>query len=65
MRWIPDAQIAETTDTAFEGTRYAITARLIVRRIKRADPQADAGQGELFTSWRYFAVFTDSPFILA
>jgi hypothetical protein len=31
----------------------------------RADPQADAGQGELFTSWRYFAVFTDSPFILA
>jgi hypothetical protein len=64
QRWISDAQIAETTYTAFEGTRYAITARLIVRRIKRADPQADTGQEELFPCWRYFAVFTDSPFVL-
>jgi hypothetical protein len=63
-RWISDAQIAETSYTAFEGTRWAITARLIVRRVKRLDPQADTGQGELFTCWRYFAVFTDSPFIL-
>jgi len=64
QRWISDAQIAETSYTAFEGTRWQITARLIVRRIKRADPQADRGQGELFTCWRYFAVFTDSPFVL-
>jgi hypothetical protein len=63
-RWISDAQIAETSYTAFEGTRHAITARLIVRRVKRLDPQADTGQSELFTCWRYFAVFTDSPFIL-
>jgi hypothetical protein len=64
QRWISDAQIAETTYTAFAGTRYAITARLVVRRIKRLNPQAQTGQGELFTSWRYFAVFTDSPFVL-
>jgi hypothetical protein len=64
QRWISDAQIAETSYTAFEGTRWAITARLIVRRIKRLNPQAASGQGELFTCWRYFAVFTDSPFIL-
>jgi hypothetical protein len=63
-RWISDAQIAETVYTAFEGTRHAITGRLIVRRVKRLDPGARTGQGELFPTWRYFAVFTDSPFIL-
>ena len=63
-RWISDAQIAETGHTAFDGTRHAITARLIVRRVKRLDPNAPTGQGELFDCWRYFAVFTDSPFIL-
>src|SRR5205814_3218897 len=40
QRWISDAQIAETVYTAFEGTRHAITARLIVRRVKRLDPNA-------------------------
>jgi len=64
QRWISDAQIAETVYTAFEGTRHAITARLIVRRIKRLDPRASPGQDELFPQYRYFAVFTDSPFIL-
>jgi hypothetical protein len=64
QRWISDAQIAETVYTAFEGTRHAITARLIVRRIKRLDPGAPTGQGELFGQYRYFAVFTDSPFVL-
>jgi hypothetical protein len=63
-RWISDAQIAETSYTAFEGTRWAITARLIVRRVKRADPAQAPGQGELFDQYRYHAVFTDSPFIL-
>jgi hypothetical protein len=63
-RWISDAQIAETSYTAFEGTRWAITGRLIVRRVKRADPQVDRGQGELFPQYRYHAVFTDSPFVL-
>jgi hypothetical protein len=61
-RWISEAQIAETTYTAFEGTRHAVTARLIVRRVPR---QADTtGQGELFAIYRYHAVFTDSPFVL-
>jgi len=63
-RWISDAQIAETGYTAFEDTRHALTARLIVRRVNRHDPQAHPGQGELFPCWRYHAVFTDSPFIL-
>jgi hypothetical protein len=63
QRWISDAQIAETSYTAFEGTRWAITARLIVRRVKRLDPQA-AGQDELFPLYRYHAVFTDSLFVL-
>jgi hypothetical protein len=65
QRWISDAQIAETSYTAFEGTRQAITARLIVRRVKRLDPTQVTGQDELFAQYRYHAVFTDSPFILA
>jgi hypothetical protein len=64
-RWISDAQIAETGYTAFAGTRHEITARLIVRRVRRLDPKAAAGQGELFASWRYHAVFTDSRYVLA
>jgi hypothetical protein len=63
-RWISDAQIAEITFTAFEGTRYAITARLIVRRIRRINPKARKGQDELFATYRYHAVLTDSPFVL-
>src|SRR2546427_3573034 len=47
QRWISDAQIAQTTFTAFAGTRWAITARLIVRSVKRlADPGQHPGQGE-------------------
>src|SRR4029453_8101030 len=63
-RWISDAQIAETEYTAFAGTRHAVTARLIVRRIRRDDPQQAPGQEELFPAYRYHAVFTDSPFTL-
>jgi hypothetical protein len=38
-----------------------VTARLIVRRVKRLNPDSmPAGQGELFATWRYHAVFTDS-----
>jgi hypothetical protein len=40
-----------------------VTARLIVRRVRDANPAhvvADA-QGELFPAWRHHAVFTDSP----
>jgi hypothetical protein len=63
-RWISDAQIAETGYTAFAGTRHAVTARLIVRRIRRDDPAQARGQEEPIPAYRYHAVFTDSPFTL-
>lgn len=65
-RWISDAQVAEVTYTAFASVKgKAITARLIVRRVRDLSPKAQAaGQGELFPAWRYHAVFTDSPFTL-
>ena len=62
-RWVSDAQVAEVEYTAFASKKgKAITARLIVRRVKDLNRSAAAGQGELFTAWRYHAVFTDSPF---
>ncbi|MEV6816675.1 IS1380 family transposase [Micromonospora sp. NPDC051296] len=64
QRWISDAQIAETTYTAFAGTRHAVTARLIVRRIRRDDPAQVRGQQELLPEYRYHTVFTDSPYTL-
>jgi hypothetical protein len=64
QRWISDAQIAETEYTAFAGSRHAVTARLIVRRIRRDDPAQAPGQEELLPAYRYHAVFTDSPFTL-
>ncbi len=64
-RWVSDAQVAETEYTAFTSKKNkAITARLIVRRVKDLNRQAGQGQDELFTVWRYHAVFTDSPFVL-
>ena len=51
--------------TAFTPKKgQAITARLIVRRVSDLNRKAAAGQDELFTAWRYHAVFTDSPFEL-
>jgi Transposase DDE domain group 1 len=62
-RWVSDAQVAEAEYTAFSSKKgQAITARLIIRRVKDLSPKVAAGQGELFTAWRYHAVFTDSPF---
>ena len=64
-RWVSDAQVAEVEYTAFTSKKgQAITARLIVRRVKDLSIKAAAGQGELFTAWRYHAVFTDSSFTL-
>jgi len=59
--WISDAEVAETPYTAFTSRRLSaqVTGRLIVRRVKRLNPAA-AGQGELFTAYRYHAVFTNS-----
>jgi len=63
--WISDAQVAEVTYTAFTRRKgQAVTARLIVRRVRDLNRQAAKGQNELFPLWRYHAVFTDSPFVL-
>jgi hypothetical protein len=52
---ISDAEVAEVAYTAFAGTKYEITARLIVRRVRdRNHPD------ELFPVWRYHPFFTDS-----
>jgi hypothetical protein len=64
QRFISRAQLAEIRYTAFEGTRDAVTARLIVRRIPDLNKSTLTEQGELFPVWRYHAVFTDSPFVL-
>jgi hypothetical protein len=62
-RWVSDAEVAEVPYTAFTSRRgRAVAARLIVRRVKDLNRKAAAGQDELFTIWRYHAVFTDSPF---
>jgi hypothetical protein len=65
QQWVSDAEVAEIPFTAFTSRRRAdhVTARLIVRRVRDANPEhviADA-QGELFPVWRHHAVFTDSP----
>ncbi len=62
--WVSDAEVAEVPYTAFTSTKNkAITARLIVRRVRDLNHQAGHGQDELFTVWRYHAIFTDSPFV--
>ena len=53
--WISDAEVAETTYTAFSSTKTPVTARLIVRRVKDAR-FLDA----LFPVWRYHPFFTDT-----
>jgi hypothetical protein len=63
--WISDAEVAEAPYTAFASKKgQAVTARLIVRRVRDLNRKASAGQDELFPAWRYHAVFTDSPFEL-
>jgi hypothetical protein len=62
--WISDAEIAEVPYTAFTSKpkKHQVTARLIVRRVKRLNPgTVPSGQGTLFDTWRYHAAFTDSP----
>jgi hypothetical protein len=64
QRWVSDAEVAEIGFTAFTGRRKAehVTARLIVRRVRRLNPKhVPAGQSEMFAVYRYHAVFTDNP----
>ena len=59
QRWISDAEVAEIVYTAFTSKKkYRVTARLIVRRVRRLAPPT---QGELLPAWRHHAIFTDSP----
>jgi hypothetical protein len=65
QQWVSDAEVAEIPFTAFSsrGKARQVAARLIVRRVRDANPDhvtLDA-QGELFRVWRHHAVFTDSP----
>ena len=53
--WISDAEVAEIPYTAFASTPDAITARLVVRRVKDARYH-DA----LFPVWRYHPFFTNT-----
>jgi len=63
--WVSDAGIAEVSYPAFASKKgQAVTARLIVRRVKDLNRKAAEGQDELFAVWRYHPVFTDSPFQL-
>jgi hypothetical protein len=63
QRLISDAEVAEATYTAFAAKKgKAITARLIVRRVRDLNRKASQGQDELFAIWRYHGLFTDSPF---
>ena len=63
QRLVSDAEVAEIGFTAFTSRRRAehVTARLIVRRVRRLNPTTlAAGQSETFAVYRYHAVFTDS-----
>ena len=64
QRLVSDAEVAEVAFTAFTSRRKAdhISARLIVRRVRRLNPKSvPDGQGELFPGYRHHGVFTDSP----
>ena len=60
---ISDAEVAETGHLAFTSRLKAehVSGRLIVRRVRRLNPTGNTEQGELFSAWRYHAVFTNSP----
>jgi hypothetical protein len=51
------------TAFTFKPRSQQITGRLIVRRVRDANPShlVPDEQGELFPAWRHHAVFTDSP----
>jgi hypothetical protein len=61
---VSDAEVAEISYTAFTGRprNQQVSGRLIVRRVKRLNAAAAAGQDELFTAWRHHGVFVTSAF---
>jgi hypothetical protein len=54
---ISDAEVAEVAYTAFAGTPQAVTARLIVRRVRDRNI---GPEDEMFPVWRYHPFFTNS-----
>lgn len=52
---ISDAEVAETTFTAFASTKHPVTARLVVRRVRDR-----AKLAELFPVWRHHPFLTNS-----
>jgi hypothetical protein len=62
--WVSDAEVAETSFTAFTGrrTHQHVTCRLVVRRVRRLQPKTSDGsvQGELFAAYRHHAFITNS-----
>jgi hypothetical protein len=52
---LSDAEVAETTFTAFGSTKHPVTARLVVRRVRD-----QARLEELFPGWRYHPFFTNT-----
>jgi hypothetical protein len=66
-RWVSEAEIAEIEHTAFtsKNKKLHVTARLIVRRVKRLNPKSvPEGQGELFAAYRHHAFLTDNPLVI-
>ncbi len=66
-RWVSEAEIAEVEHTAFTSKKQNlhVTARLIVRRVKRLNPTSvPEGQGELFATYRHHAFMTDNPLVI-
>jgi Transposase DDE domain group 1 len=55
---ISDAEVAETTYTAFWQSDRSVTARLVVRRVR--DRGRDGKTEELFPVWRYHPFLTNS-----
>jgi hypothetical protein len=69
QRLVSDAEVAEIPYTAFTSRRRSdhVDGRLIVRRVKRLTPASvpathpgQGVQGELFTTYRHHAIFTDT-----
>lgn len=61
-QWISDAEVAETTFTAFVSHPKAqqVTCRLVVRRVKRLGTAVGSGQGELFDVYRHHSFITNT-----
>ncbi|MFD0078557.1 hypothetical protein ACFVIY_39870 [Streptomyces sp. NPDC127166] len=64
---VVNARDQYTQCTPFNGKakRYRVTVRLLVRRVRRLnEAHVPNGQGELFNTYRFHVVFTDTPFPL-